>query len=66
MTDVQFNCSDILIDVFDTYLIDDNAKAWKLRETGERAWLETTSPAKGAAANSKPVYKEHFTHTTTH
>lgn len=46
------------------YLTDDNAKAWKLNESGETAWSATTSPAIGAAGNSKPVYKEHFTHPT--
>jgi hypothetical protein len=42
--------------------IDDIAYALKLQKTGEKAWSEETSPAPGAAGNSKPVFKDHFTH----
>ena len=45
---------------FPTYLTDDSAFAWKLRQSGNTAWSEKTSPAIGAAGKSKPVYKEHF------
>ena len=45
-----------------TYLADDVAYAWRLKNSGEKAWSEETSVAPGAAKNSKPVYKEHFAH----
>ena len=43
--------------------VDDSKHAHRLQQTGETAWSEKTSPAIGAAGNSMPVYKEHFTHT---
>ena len=42
--------------------VDDAAYAWKLKNTGEKAWSDGTTPAPGAAGNSKPAYKEHFKH----
>ena len=41
---------------------DDVAYAWRLKNSGEKAWSEETTVAPGAAKNSKPVYKEHFAH----
>jgi hypothetical protein len=40
-----------------------NFRAWTLNNTGESAWDKGTSPAAGAARNSKPTYKDHFTFT---
>lgn len=45
-----------------THLADDVAYAWRLKNSGEKAWSEETTVAPGAAKNSKPVYKEHFAH----
>ena len=43
-------------------IVDDVAYAWRLKNSGERAWSEGTVVAPGAAKNSKPVYKENFAH----